>query len=114
MLEAPRFIQGIFPFEGKGLDQPSPLPSTSYKVPFDKRAQLIYVRFGNSSAGLLVISILRNGKLMRYVPVGAKAALHVTLAVTEDIDPESVIELAVSAEAGASGSVVVDIGLVEI
>ena len=114
MLEVPKFIQGIFPFQGKGLDQPEKLPSTTYKVPFDKRSQLVYVRFGNSSSGLLVITILRNGERMRYVPVGAKASLHVTLAVTEDIAPESIVELGVAAEEGTSGMVVVDVGFVEI
>ena len=43
MEAAPRFLQGVFPFTGGGLDKPAPLDGKlAYTVPPDKRAQLIY------------------------------------------------------------------------
>ncbi len=50
----------------------------------------------------------------RYFPIGAKGAIHVQLAIVEDIDPESEIELAIGAPEGLEGSVLVDLGLLEI
>ena len=51
MLEKPAFIQGIFAFEGRGLECPAPFPSpVTYAVPEDKRAQTVYFRAGNSTA----------------------------------------------------------------
>ena len=108
----PAFIQGIFAFTGGGYDAPVTL--TSYTVPADKRAQLIYIRAGNSTAELICLSMLRDGAMMRLFPVGAKAADHVSLAVVEDIHPDTRLEVAVAAPAGVSGVVILDVGLVEI
>jgi hypothetical protein len=111
----PRFLNGVFPFEGKGLDAPYPLADAlAYTVPADKRAQLIYLRAGNSSDGLVSLTLMRDGKPMRLFPVGARAALHVPLAVVEDISPEAKIEVFLAAPQGASGQVVLDIGLMEV
>ena len=89
-------------------------PAASYKVPFDKRAQLIYLRAGNASPELVVVALLRNKKPFRLFPIGAKSATHVQLAIVEDIDPESVIELAVGAPEGLENVVVIDLGLMEV
>ena len=51
---------------------------------------------------------------MRYFPIGAKGAIHVTLAIVEDIPPESELELLVGAPEGLAGSVLVDMGLMEL
>jgi hypothetical protein len=115
MSPTPRFIFGVYPFEGRGLDTPAPLgPKASYRVPSDKRAQLIYLRAGNSSDELVFVALLRDGKAMRYFPVGAKASLHVPLAVVEDIFPETTLEVVFGAPKGAVGSIVLDVGLLEI
>jgi hypothetical protein len=115
MESTPRFLQGIFPFAGEGLDKAKLLASTMvYIVPADKRSQLIYIRAGNSSDELLCLSLYRDGKVMRLFPVGAKEAVHVSLAVVEDLMPDSKLEVLVSGPVGASGMVVVDIGLLEI
>ena len=115
MLETPVFLQGLYSFEGVGLDQPVALtPPVKYKVPFDKRSQLIYFRAGNSSSELIYILFKRDGKPMRYFPVGAKAASHVELAVVEDLEPETALDLFIAAPEGAAGSVLLDIGLMEI
>jgi hypothetical protein len=51
---------------------------------------------------------------MRVFPVGAKAAEHVPLAVVEDLMPETRLDVLLAAPEGASGTVVLDMGLVEI
>jgi hypothetical protein len=110
-----RFINGVFRFEGKGYDKPSLLDvSTGYLVPGDKRAQLIYLRAGNSADQLIYLVLTRNGKPLRYFPLGAKSSVHVSLAIVEDIFPESQLEVHVGAPGGASGVVVLDLGLVEV
>ncbi|MDQ6708472.1 MAG: molybdopterin oxidoreductase [Acidobacteriota bacterium] len=115
MLEKPKFIQGVYPFEGRGLETPAAFdPQVVYKVPFDKRSQLIYLRAGNSCAEMIYLLLKRDGKPMRYFPIAAKGAMHVPLAVVEDILPDSVVEVLLAAPNGVKGTVLLDIGLVEI
>jgi hypothetical protein len=110
-----QFIQGVFGFEGTGLGNPAPLGATAtYKVPPDRRAQIIYVRAGNSSDALICLTLTRDGEVMRHFPIGAKQSLHVPLAMTEDVFPESQIALKLSAPKGVTGVVVIDVGLFEI
>jgi len=114
MLEKPRFVQGVFPFQGKGLASPVPLePAVSYKVPADKRCQLTYFRAGNSSSELIYFLVKRDDSPMRYFPVGAKSAMHIALAVTEDLQPETTLEVFIAAPVESAGEAVIDIGLVE-
>lgn len=111
----PRFLNGAYRFNGSGYDAPSLLdPKLAYTVPFDKRAQLIYARLGNSSSEMIYLSLMHDGKPIRLFPIGAKAGSHVPLAVVEDLPPDSRIELFLAAPADCSGTVVVDVGLVEI
>ncbi len=115
MLEKPTFLQGVYSFTGVGLDNPSALtPHVSYQVPFDKRAQLVYFRAGNPTGDLIYLVFLRDGKPMRYFPVGAKSGVHVELAVVEDLEADTVLEVLVGAPVGSAHSLVLDIGLVEI
>ena len=115
MEAAPRFLQGVFAFKGSGFDKPTALDGKlAYTVPSDKRAQLIYLRAGNSSGELVYLLLMRDGKPMRYFPVGAKSCVHVALVVTEDIFPETKLEVLLAAPADVSGSVVIDIGFLEI
>ena len=115
MLETPRFIQGLFRFKGKGLDRPSASePAVSYTVPYDKRAQLLYFRAGNSTDEMVYAVLHRDGKPMRYFPVGAKGAIHVSLRVVEDLNPDTKIEVLVGAPENVSGVLLLDLGLVEI
>ncbi|MGD0675065.1 MAG: molybdopterin oxidoreductase [Polyangiaceae bacterium] len=110
-----RFIQGTFPFTGQGLAKPHPLrDGAHFTVPVDKRAQLIYVRAGNSCDALICLVLSRDGKPMRLFPVGARASVHVPLAVVEDIFPESRLEVLVAAPEGVSGTVVIDVGILEV
>ena len=98
MLEKPAFIQGLYSFEPVGLDKPVALsPAAVYKVPFDKRSQMIYLRAGNASPDLIYLVLIRGGVPMRYFPLAAKGAIHVPLAVVEDISPETQLEVLAAA-----------------
>jgi hypothetical protein len=111
----PRFLQGIFEFEGKGIEAPSPIePALSYTVPAGSTTQPVYFRGGNSSPEMIAVVLVRDGAPMRYFPIGAKAATHVSLRVVEDLLADTVLELFVAAPAGVSGTLIVDLGLVEI
>jgi hypothetical protein len=115
VLEKPAFIQGLFEFEGRGLASPISFPApVIYLVPSDKRAQTIYFRAGNAAAEMIYLVLTRSGRPMRYFPVGAKAAVHVPLAVLEDLSPGSTIEILIGAPQGLRSSVVLDIGFMEI
>jgi hypothetical protein len=114
-LETSKFIQGVYSFVGAGLTRTVPFsPAIKYAVPFDKRTQLIYLRAGNSTDRMIYLVLMRNEQPMRYFPIGANGAVHVPLAIVDDIEPESQLELLIGAPEGASGSVVVDVGLVEV
>lgn len=110
-----RFVQGVQAFHGKGLDHPTSLGENfEYTVPFDRRSQLIYLRAGNSCDDMVYLMLERESTPMRYFPVGARGAIHVSLALTEDIFPETKLRLKIAAPHGATGIVVVDMGLIEI
>jgi assimilatory nitrate reductase catalytic subunit len=111
----PKFLQGVFPFKGAGFEKPALLhPSLAVAISGAKRGQLVYFRAGNSSSELVCFELRRNGEVMRLFPVGAKADTHVPLAVVEDLDPDTRLEVFFAAPAGAEGIAVIDIGLVEI
>ena len=115
MNETPAFIQGLFSCKGAGLACPAAFdPPVTYTVPADKRAQTIYFRAGNASAEMIFLVLTRDGAPMRYFPVGAKAAIHVALAVVEELEPESRIEILVAAPKSVEAVVVLDIGFMEI
>jgi len=111
----PRFRQGVHAFEGKGLDQPVPIEGVpSYVVPAGVVAQAVYFRGGNTTAELICVVLMRDGKPMRYFPIGAKGDVHVPLRVVEDLVGGTTVELWLAAPEGLVGTVVVDLGLVEV
>jgi hypothetical protein len=111
----PRFIQGVHAFEGKGLDQPAPVEGLpGHVVPDGVAAQAVYFRGGNSSGELICVVLMRDGRPMRYFPIGARSDVHVPLRVVEDLVAGTSVELWVAAPAGAGGTVIVDLGLVEV
>ncbi|MDP9094923.1 MAG: molybdopterin oxidoreductase [Actinomycetota bacterium] len=111
----PRFLQGVFPFAGQGLDVPFLLdPVLTYRVPAGSSTQPVYFRGGNSSDEMIYVSLVRDGTPMRYFPIAAKGATHVSLRVVEDLLSDTVIEVFAAAPAEVSGSLVIDVGLVEI
>jgi assimilatory nitrate reductase catalytic subunit len=113
MESTPKFIQGIVSFTGAGYGSPGSL-GFSYTVPADKRCQAIYLRAGNSSTEMVALLLMRDGKPMRYFPIGAKADSHVALAVVEDLEPDQKIEILIAAPEGCTGTIVLDFGLMEI
>jgi hypothetical protein len=110
-----RFLQGIYPFEGRGMDKAVPVhPDLSYRVPMGVRTQPLYFRGGNSTDELITVVLVRNGVPMRYLPIGARAGTHVALHVVENLEDETTVELHLAAPEWIIGTVVVDLGLVEV
>src|SRR3954447_25570027 len=115
MHSTPRFLQGIFPFEGQGVDKPAPLhEALTYTVPAGITTQPLYFRGGNATDELITVVLVRDGVPMRYFPIGARASTHVALAVVEDLEDGTALELQLAAREGLAGTVVVDLGLVEV
>ena len=115
MIEAPRFFQGIYEFEGRGLANPVRLePHISYTVPPNRRAQFLYGRLGNPNHELVYLLLTRNQKPMRYFPIGAQADTNISLAAIQDIWPDYTLEILIGAPESLKGTVVIDFGWVEI
>ena len=115
MHSRPTFLQGAFPFEGAGLDKPVPIsPSLTYVVPPGSTAQPVYFRGGNSTKDMLAVVLMRDGTPMRWFPISAKGGMHVSLRVVEDLMSDTRVELHIAAPEGLVGTVLVDLGLVEI
>lgn len=115
MYSKPHLLQGVFPFEGRGLQNPYPLSGDlTYTVPVGKRAQFVYFRAGNSSAEMIYVTLMRDGNPMRFFPIAARGDVHVALAVVEDLTSGTKLEAYLAAPENVAGSVVLDIGLVEI
>ena len=115
MISKPAFLQGIYGFEGCGVDKPAPLHADlTYTVPPGITTQPLYFRGGNSTNELITVVLVRDGAPMRYFPIGARASTHVALAVVEDIEDGTTLELQLAAREGLTGTVVVDLGLVEV
>ena len=111
----PRFLQGAFDFDGRGYDKPAPLDgSLCYTVPAGATTQPVYFRGANSSDQMITVVLCRDGAPMRYFPIAARGATHVALRVVEDLLADTVLELQVAAPEGTSGTVIVDLGLVEV
>ena len=115
MLEKPVFIQGLFVCDGHGLGHPRSFdPPVIYEVPADKRSQTIYFRAGNAASEMIYLVLTAGGKPMRYFPVGAKGAVHVPLAVVEDLSPGTRVEILGAAPEGMKSPVLLDVGFMEI
>jgi assimilatory nitrate reductase catalytic subunit len=111
----PRFLQGVYSFEGKGLDRPFLLdPALAYTVPGGAVTQPVYFRGGNASAELICVFLVRDGQPMRYFPIGAKNHTHVALRVVEDLEAGTALELHAAAPVGVTATVIIDLGLVEV
>lgn len=115
MESRPTFLQGVFPFVGEGLDTPVALdPPLRYEVPGGFTGQLVYFRGGNSSDELISVLLRRDADTMRHFPIGARDSMHVALRVVEDLLAGTRIEVLVAAPKGAEGTLVIDVGLVEV
>lgn len=115
MQPTPRFLQAIRTFEGHGLDEYLAFdPPLRYQVPDGRQGQCVYFRGGNSAAELICVVLTRNGQPMRLFPIGARGSVHVPLRITEDLMTDMELELHVAAPSGVQGTVVLDLGILEI
>jgi len=111
----PRFLQGVYPISGEGLAKPGPIdPALRYQVPAGSSAQALYFRGGNSTGELVYVLLVRDGRPMRWLPIGAKGDVHVPLRVVEDLTGGTVVELHAAAPEGVTGDLVIDLGMVEV
>lgn len=109
------FLQGVFPFMGRGVFDLGPLnDALSYTVPPKRTAEVVYFRAGNMSDDLLYLTLSVNSQAIRYFPVGPKADFHVPLAIIEVYPAGSRIDVCLAAPRGLAGTVVIDVGLVEV
>lgn len=110
----PRFLQGVYPFAGRGVYELAPLhDELAYLVPDAKLAQIVYFRAGNLADDLIYLTLSANGSPIRYFPVGPKADLHVPLAIVESYPPGTRLQICLAAPRGLTGTVIVDVGIVE-
>ena len=111
----PRFMQGVYPFAGRGVYELAPLhDELTYVVPPAGTAQIVYFRAGNLADDLVYLTLSANGSPIRYFPIGPKADVHVPLAIVESYPPGTRLQVCLAAPRGLTGTVIVDVGLVEI
>jgi len=112
--DTPRFLQGVFPFAGRGLFDLAPLDDTlDYTVPAGRTARLVYFRVGNHSDDLLYLIVAAQGAPIRYFPVGPKGDLHVPLAIVESHPAGTRFQVLYAAPRGLTGTLILDVGFVE-
>src|SRR5215218_3030994 len=107
----PILLQVLATFEGHGLAAPQAL-GLSYTVPKDRTAGMFYFRAGSTVAGMVNISVMRDSQLMRYFPVAPNSAIHVSLAIVEELPAGTQIDILAAAE--GSGTLILDIGYLEV
>ena len=111
----PRFLQGVYPFAGRGIFEMVPLNADlDYVVPEGATTEVVYVRAGNASNDLIYLALTTNGAPLRYFPLGPKADSHVELAIIESHPAGTRLTVCLAAPRGISGAVIIDIGLVEL
>lgn len=104
-------LQTISEVRGEGLNSPEALNLT-YTVPQGCTAGVQYVRAGNTAAGMANITLLKDGKVMRYFPISAGGSIHVPLAIVDELQPG--IEVSVTAACERTGTLILDIGILEV
>lgn len=104
-------LQTITKIEGEGLDSPQPLNLT-YTVPQGCTAGVQYVRAGSTVTGMANVTLLKKGKVMRYFPISAGGTVHVPLAIVDDLTPGTEVEVVAACE--GSGTLILDIGILEV
>ena len=110
----PVFFQGVLPFLGDGLMNPRLLnPEMVYTVPAGCNAALMYIRAGNASDQMICLSVVGDGRVRRYLPIGPQEGSHVELVIKDAIPAGTRLELHLSTGPGVLGTVVVDVGFLE-
>jgi hypothetical protein len=70
------------------------------------------VRAGNAAGRMVNVTLLENGKVMRYFPVATGSSTHVPISIVDEIRPGT--EVSVSAARKTSRTLVLDIGILEV
>ena len=104
-------LQTITDIVGEGIDSPQDLNLT-YSVSQGCTAGVQYVRAGNTTEGMINVTVLKDNKAMRYVPVAAGGTIHVPLAIVDELQPGT--EISIVAAANGSGKLILDIGILEV
>jgi len=107
----PVLLQTITTFEGSGLQNSHPI-GLGYTVPRGRTLGMLYFRGGSTVSGMVNITIMRNGRPMRYFPIASGSAIHVSLAIVEEMPENTQIEVYAAGE--GSGTLILDIGYLEI
>jgi assimilatory nitrate reductase catalytic subunit len=110
-----RFLRGTFSFSGRGRADPAPLGGElRHVVSGGVVARLVYFRGRNDSGELIYVVLVRDGGAMRHFPITAHGEVYIPLRVVEDLSGGSVIELRIAAPEGLTGTVDIDLGLLEV
>lgn len=108
----PILLQGTFDFPETGLKTPDLLSKKLvYTVPIGHVLGVRYLRVGNVSDGMVVISTVVNGLPHRIVPCAANDVIHVAFAIVDPIPPGSQIEIYVAST--SSGTAIIDCGCLQ-
>ncbi|MGV9826437.1 MULTISPECIES: molybdopterin oxidoreductase [unclassified Gordonia (in: high G+C Gram-positive bacteria)] len=110
----PHFLQGRFPFKGAGFDTLTVIDdSLAISVPDGSTLQAVYFRGGNSSDEMITVALMHDGEPVRYFPIPAQGATHIPLRLVADFLEGAELSLTLAAPTSASGTVIIDLGLVE-
>ncbi len=111
----PRFLQGAFAFTGAGLTTArlaGPVAGLRRSGGQARAADLPARR--QLHGELAYVTLMQDGKPARMFPLGAKAGIHVPLAVVEDLQPDTRIEVFSAPPRACRGTIVLDVGIIEI
>ncbi|MGC4042314.1 MAG: hypothetical protein QM758_00740 [Armatimonas sp.] len=107
-----RFLQGVFPFMGKGIYEAVLVEhDLELVVPEGYQARVVYVRLGNCSDSLIYLTLTSDGRPIRHFPVEPQGAFHIPLVLQEAHPAGTRITFLLAAERGVSGSVILDAGI---
>jgi hypothetical protein len=67
---------------------------------------------GEHHGGMTNVTVLRDVQAMRYVSVAAGGAIHVPLAIVDELQPGTEITIAAAAEGW--GKLILDVGFLEV
>ena len=110
----PKFMQGVFPFVGRGLFELAPLDdSLTYIIPAGKIGKFVYFRAGNHSEDLCYLALCADDAPIRYFPIGPRGDFHVPLAIVESHPAGTRLQIAFAAPRGLQGTLIVDAGMIE-
>ena len=114
-MSSTRFLQGIFDFEGRGLHEPFLLDRRlSYTVPAGNEAQFVYFRGGNSSSELVCAIVMRDASRCATSRSARPGRQRTSRCASSRTCSPRRRSMHLAAPAGASGQIVIDVGLVEI